>query len=221
MKKLMSVILASAIGLALSIHAEGNGPTTEELASEFFTTNRSLPRDQRDTVFQSQEAADIAAALVAQDSIEVSSAQRFLTMWAPANMDDAQSAQAALMAVVEKGTSPAARSTSALFILRNWGTQELAEGWVNDGTLLVGHYPGLSQWPTLQQSAYEGALASGVLTGPYQVWFRSYLPEGDAAAIGLLDTEIRALLRVPESEARNAWLKELRAIRAVRAELAN
>ena len=221
MKKLNTYLLSCILilGFALNIHAEGSGPTHGELASEFFTTNRSLPRDQRDEIFRSPEAAELKDALLAQDEIVSSGAQRFLTMWAPANMDDPGEAQAVLMAVVEKGGSPAARSTSAAFILRFWGTAELAQGWVDDGTLMVGHFPALQAWPSIQEEAYKRTLATGVLTGPYQKWFKDNLPADDAEAIEIMSEELRVLSVQPVSDARNNWIQELRTMRKIRQDL--
>lgn len=216
----MTVILASAFGLALNLNAVSND---EELEA-FRNSAGGNHRVSYDTA-EAVAAYEYALANLPQDTLPGYYRDVILrgALHAPVTFEDAQAGFESLIDHPTAG-APTVSLAAAYFISRGHGDREYADAAVQAGTLLPVHQAFVGRardWADFEENGHIAQMGTGALGRRYQAWLRQHVSGlSDAAAIEVLSAEIRVLLGVPESEARNAWLKELRAQLAVRRELA-
>jgi len=214
--KTLLLTLLAFFGLAFNVNAVSS---IEELeAFEAGIPSTQLREDRR--AYLSSEEAEAAKDFALTQLADVESqktAMRYLLLWTITNIQS-EAAETVTAAVIAQGIDSWRTSWfKAKAVTQDWVDEPTAEGWIDSGAIRKVHYPMLRPKPALQGRAYMLLLGTGDYSAGYQVWLSGHLVKlSDADAVDLAAEEIRVLMGVPESDARNEWLAKLRTIHAVR-----
>lgn len=211
MKTKIKTIALAGLSLAASLHALAIGNDQE--LKDYYEAQPSTHTERRGyyTSPEATQAKDYALA-----HLDAPMASRVAYYWGVYNRDShptqAEAALESLVQRIENGQpTDWARIIVPVYVQR-YGSEQDAHRLVDAGHIPPGYFFRLSAWPELAEQVALSGLGQGIRGNAWNKWFTQHVASLDsAAALPVLEAEIRGLLTKPASDARDAWIKELRA----------